>query len=124
MDKIRLVPTAETADRRMTASAYVPGDAVTHGAPRERELAHLSSADERFTVGVWSAEPYAERVNSFDGYEYTVVLQGRVTLTHTDGTQHTFGPGDAFTIEPGWSGEYRVDEPLMKHFVYYAEVSA
>ncbi|MDQ7877086.1 cupin domain-containing protein [Microbacterium sp. QXD-8] len=108
----------------MTPSSYVAGEALRSGNPREKELSHLVSADERYTVGVWSAEPYAEYVPSHQGYEYTLVLQGRVTLTDADGDVHTFGAGDAFTIEPGWSGEYRVNEHLVKHFVYYASEDA
>lgn len=120
MSKIRAVPAAAAAGSRMTPSSYVTAHALRSGDPQEKELSHLTSADERFTVGVWSAEPYAEYVASHEGYEYTLVLQGRVTLTDATGDVHTFGAGDAFTIEPGWSGEYRVNEQLVKHFVYYA----
>lgn len=120
MSKIRPVPVAAAARPNMTPSAYVTAEALRGGDPRERELSHLVSADGRYTVGVWSAEPYSEYVDSHEGYEYTLVLEGRVTLTGADGEARSFGPGDAFTIEPGWSGEYRVDERLMKQFVYYA----
>ena len=68
---------------------------------------------------MWSAAPYTEYVSDHDGYEYTHVLEGRVTLTDQDGTVHSFGPGQSFTIESGWSGEYRVDEPLLKQFAFY-----
>ncbi|MGN6220810.1 MAG: cupin domain-containing protein [Microbacterium sp.] len=108
----------------MTPSSYVVADALRGGDPQEKELSHLTSADERYTVGVWSAEPYAEYVTSHEGYEYTFVLEGRVTLTDADGDVHTFGAGDAFTIEPGWSGEYRVNERLTKHFAYYTAEGA
>ncbi|MBW9110408.1 DUF861 domain-containing protein [Microbacterium trichothecenolyticum] len=124
MSKIRAVPTAAAAGPSMTPSSYVTAGALRGGDPREMELAHVVSDDERLTVGVWSAEPYAEFVTSHEGYEYTLVLEGRVTLTDPDGDVHTFGAGDAFTIEPGWSGEYRVNERLVKHFVYYAGAEA
>ncbi|UOQ89152.1 cupin domain-containing protein [Agromyces endophyticus] len=117
--KIRPLPTSDIAGPSMTASSYVTPEALRTGDPHECELSHLVSADGRFVVGIWSAEPYSEHVDSYGGYEYTRVIEGRVTLTDTDGVIRSFGPGDAFTIEPGWSGEYRVDERLMKQFVYY-----
>lgn len=101
-------------------SAYVTENALREGQPDERESIHLISVDERFTVGIWHAQPYAEFVEEHDGYEYARVLEGRVTLTGADGERHSYGPGDAFTIEPGWSGEYRVDEPVLKQYVFYA----
>jgi uncharacterized cupin superfamily protein len=119
MNKVRLVPGADAAQPEMIPSDFVPAHALRDGDPRETALTHLDSADGKLSVGVWSAQPYAEHVDAYEGYEYTVILQGRVTLTDADGRHRSFSAGDAFTIEPGWSGEYRVDEPLVKHFVFY-----
>lgn len=113
-------PLTDTDSARFSPSAYVTDQALREGQPEERELLHLASVDDRFSVGTWQAQPYAEYVENHAGYEYTRVLEGRVTLTSDDGTAHSFGPGDAFTIEPGWSGEYRVEEPLLKQYVFYS----
>lgn len=120
MSNIRLVPAGDAVRAGMNPSAYVTAEAHRAGTPNEKEAGHLTSADEAFTVGIWSADPYAEWVTDHAGYEYTFVLEGQVTLTGEDGAAHTFVAGEAFTIEPGWTGEYRVDEPLLKHFVFYA----
>lgn len=120
MTHIRRVPTGEPARVQMAPSAYVTAEALREGSPNETELAHLVSDDGNFTVGVWSADPYSEQVIDHDGYEYTLVLEGSVSLTGEDGVTHTYKEGDTFTIEPGWSGEYRVTEPLLKHFVFYS----
>jgi uncharacterized protein len=103
----------------MTASADVTEATLREGSPAEREAVHLSSADAKFTVGSWRAEPYAGFVESYPGDEYTRVLEGSITLTGDNGVAHTFGPGDSFTLAKGWRGEYRVTDPLVKQFAIY-----
>ncbi len=119
MSLVRTVPNAEQAPAHLTASAFVDPAAIRAGDPAETSLEHVRSRDGRFEVGVWTAQPYAEQVDRHDGYEYSLLLEGTVTLTDTDGTTRTYRAGDAFTVEPGWAGEYRVDEPVIKQFVFY-----
>jgi uncharacterized cupin superfamily protein len=37
-------------------------------------------------------------------------------LTAPDGSAQTFVQVDSFTMEAGWAGEGRVDQPFMKYF--------
>jgi uncharacterized cupin superfamily protein len=45
------------SDVAMSPSSYVTAETLKEGDPAEREAVHLSSADDKFTVGSWSAEP-------------------------------------------------------------------
>jgi uncharacterized cupin superfamily protein len=90
---------------------------ITAGDPREREYVFVAAPDGRFTVGLWEAQPFTERITSYPGDEFCQVVRGQVTLTDTDGAARTFGEGDAFTVEAGWAGEWRIDKPFMKYFV-------
>ena len=119
MSLVRTVPNAEQAPAHLGGSVAVDPAAIRAGDPAEKSLEHLRSRDGRFEVGVWAAQPYVEQVEHQDGYEYSLVLVGAVTLTDTDGTTRTYRAGEAFTVEPGWAGEYRVDEPLINQFCYY-----
>jgi uncharacterized cupin superfamily protein len=104
----------------MTPSTYVSPEGLREGVPHETEVVQLISADGRFTIGTWRAEPYTEFVESYPGDEYSRVLQGRVTLLNADdGQSHRFGPGDALVIAAGWRGVYCVEETLVKQFAYY-----
>jgi uncharacterized cupin superfamily protein len=116
------LPEAADLVGELSPSDYVVPENLRSGSPNEKATTHLSSADGRFLIGSWRAEPYTEYVEAYPGDEYTRVLEGRVTLTDSAGNSHTYGPGDAFTIAAGWRGEYRVEETLLKQFAYY-EVS-
>ena len=56
-------------DVAMSPSGYVTAETLKEGDPAEREAVHLSSADDKFTVGSWQAEPYAEFIESYPGDE-------------------------------------------------------
>jgi uncharacterized cupin superfamily protein len=100
----------------LTPCSYVSPEGLLEGDPQEREHLYLTTPDGSYTVGVWEAQPYAERMDGYVGNEFCTVLRGRLTLTSDDGTSQAFGEGDSFVMEAGWSGEYRVDEPLLKYF--------
>jgi uncharacterized cupin superfamily protein len=99
---------------------YVSPEGLIEGDPEEREYLYLASRDGTFSVGVWEAQPYAERIDSYVGDEFCYVIRGQVTLTGTDGSAQTFVQGDSFTMEAGWAGEWRVDKPFMKYFALSA----
>ena len=114
----KLAQGAELA-KTLTSSNYVLPENLRSGEPNETGTTHLTSADGHFLIGSWRAEPYSEYIEAYEGDEYTRVLEGRVTLTDASGKMESYGPGEAFTIAAGWSGEYRVEETLLKQFAYY-----
>jgi len=119
MKLLRAFPTGENLKNLLIPSAYVAPAALRSGNPSEHAYEHATSEDGLLTVGAWTAEPYAEQISSFDGYEITHLLEGCIELTAEDGAVSTFRAGDTFTMEPGWAGEYRVVETVVKHFTFY-----
>jgi len=81
---------------------------------RRRQL--WRSEDKRIGTGVWECD--AGRFHTlFDREgEFIRVVRGRMTCIADDGTTTELGPGDSMTFPPGWSGEWRVHEPLRKIF--------
>jgi hypothetical protein len=105
----------------MNPSSYVTEEALRHGDPQEHDAIHLSSSDEKFTIGSWRAEPYSEFIESYPGDEYARVLSVSLTLTGDDGVGQTFSAGHAYTMRRGWRGEFRVTETMTKQFALYIQ---
>lgn len=109
-----VIPVTVPPEADFVPCQYV--ETVLEGDPREREYLYLTTPDGSYTVGVWEAQPYTERIDSYAGDEFCYVIRGQVSLTDTDGTVRTFGEGSAFTVQAGWAGQWRVDKPFLKYF--------
>lgn len=69
------------------------------------------------SAGVWEAEPHTEHVPSYPCDEVCVVLEGTIHLRLPDGSDHAFGPGDAFAIEYGTELTWHQDDRVRKVYV-------
>jgi uncharacterized cupin superfamily protein len=112
-----VIPVTLPAESELAPCQYAVD--ITEGDPQEREYIYFA-APGGFTVGLWQAQPFAERITSYPADEFCHVVRGSVTLTDTGGAARTFRAGDAFTVQAGWAGEWRVNEPFMKYFVLSA----
>jgi hypothetical protein len=60
------------------------------------------------TLGTWHA------VYKF--YEFVHLIEGQITITPDGATPVTLRPGDAFVVEPGFKGTWKIEKPVRKHF--------
>lgn len=96
--------------------APVNPEALLSGAPAPQARVTYDAPDERLCAGEWSAGVGTWRV-SYDEWEYCLLISGRCVVTGDDGSRIEAGPGDAFVLEPGFTGTWEVLEPMRKHFV-------
>ncbi|MEW6256479.1 MAG: cupin domain-containing protein [Pseudomonadota bacterium] len=99
-----------------TIDAPVKPEALLAGQPSPRAVVTYDAPGERLCVGEWTAEVGTWRV-TYDEWEYCLVVSGRCVVTGDDGTRIEAGPGDAFVLEPGFTGTWQVLEPMRKHWV-------
>jgi len=116
MPTVRRIFRGAPPGAELTPCHYVAAEGLIDGDPQEREYLYLTTPDNSYTVGIWEAQPYSERITGYPGNEFCTVLQGELTLQGDDGVTETFTEGDSFVLEAGWSGIYRVDKPFMKYF--------
>ena len=112
---MRTIPTVaqhETAAADLGAHAPKP----TSLTPSQTEAAISVWGTGRIDTGLWECTPgdfTAER----NGYtEICTILSGRVTIEVEGAEPEEFGPGDVMVMPSGWTGTWRVHEPLRKHF--------
>ena len=97
-----------------TPLASPPGDAGTGGA----ETAAFTSADDRFTVGLWTREPDTWKFERpYD--EVALILEGAAGMEGEDGRVHRLTAGTVIITPNGSKGTWRITEQLTKCFVIY-----
>lgn len=94
----------------------VAADRLVEGAPMTRTILDYEDAEHRTFVGEWFGEIGAWRVK-YEEFEFCYVLEGACELVGDDGMTQKFVAGDSFVIEPGFTGVWRVIEPMRKKFV-------
>jgi len=94
----------------------VPAERVEAGAPLTRAWVQYDNPAERLSAGIWEATVGKWRV-AYEEWEQVVVLTGECVITGDDGAVLRAGPGDAFVIEPGFTGTWEVTVPMRKRWV-------
>ena len=85
-------------------------------APVERE----AIAPEKVLEGAPVAETrnqYAFGDHTYTEWEFCEITRGLCELVPDGGAARRYGVGDAFVIEPGFVGVWRVIEPMTKRYV-------
>lgn len=95
---------------------------VLAGSGRHSTWNVFSDATGQFHTGIWSGEPGRLRV-AYTENEVCVILKGRVVLTDAQGASVSYGPGDMFVIEAGFSGTWESLEPVEKLYVIFEPAS-
>lgn len=93
----------------------VDADRLVEGAPRTLSTLDYSRDDKIF-AGEWSASVGAWRVK-YEEWEFCHVLEGVCELVPDGGKAVRYAEGDSFIIEPGFTGVWRVIEPMKKRYV-------
>lgn len=85
------------------------------GTPTMKTWVQHASLDGSVISGTWEATPGTWHA-TYKVYEFVHLIEGRITITAEGADPVTIGPGDAFVVEPGFTGTWRIDEPVRKHF--------
>jgi uncharacterized cupin superfamily protein len=93
----------------------IPADKIIAGTPATRVWVQYEGPD-GLSAGEWEASPGQWRI-AYAEWEWVVLLAGRCVVTGDDGAVITAGPGDAFVIEPGFTGTWDVLETMRKRWV-------
>lgn len=87
------------------------------GSPSMRTWIEHTSDDGKFLTGFWEAMPGTYLVHFYEQHdEYVHMFEGKVTLTHEDGTAAFFVGGDSFYVPKGWKGTWETEARVRKAF--------
>lgn len=81
---------------------------------KEAAVSLWASPDGMVDIGVWECTPGRFTADRTGAAEFCHFLQGRVVMTHLDGTRRELGPGDAIMLPLGWKGTWEILEHTRK----------
>lgn len=85
------------------------------GNPSMKTWIQHTSQDGSVISGTWEATVGTYHA-VYAAYEFVHVIEGRIVITPDGGAPVTLNPGDAFAVEPGFSGVWEIQAPVKKHF--------
>jgi uncharacterized cupin superfamily protein len=95
-------------------------DKPTTLTPGQQEAAKSlwTSPDGALDIGVWECTPGFFTADRSTAAEFCHFLQGKIIMTHIDGSKKTLGPGDAIMLPKGWKGTWEIIEHTRKIYVF------
>ena len=96
-------------------TADLDGWKVVAGKPSMKTWILHTSADGSMISGCWEAKPGTYHA-TYTAYEFVHLIKGKITITPDGGMPVNVGPGDAFVVEPGFKGTWKIREKVFKHF--------
>jgi uncharacterized cupin superfamily protein len=85
------------------------------GNPHMKTWVQHTSADGSMISGFWEATPGTYHA-TYSEYEFVHMMEGRIVITPDGGTPVTVTAGDAFVIEAGFKGTWKIEQAVRKHF--------
>lgn len=91
--------------------------------PGQQEAARSlwTSPDGALDIGIWECTPGRFTADRSMAAEFCYFLQGRLVMTHNDGTRKELGPGDAIMLPRGWKGTWEITEQVRKIYVILSD---
>ena len=100
------------------SAALTDAARAVRGQPEQRTWHHFTSADERFFVGYWEADPGCWRIRYTEN-EFCQIVSGESILRDGAGNERRVQAGDNFVIPAGFEGEWEVVTTTRKIYVIY-----
>ncbi len=85
------------------------------GNPTMKTWIEYTSDDESMISGWWEATPGTYHA-SYESWEFVHLIEGQITITPDGGSPNQVGPGDAFVVEKGFKGTWKIEQKALKHF--------
>jgi len=96
-------------------TADLAGWMKVEGNPTMKTWVQHTSADGTVISGTWEATPGTYHA-TYAAYEFVHLMEGEITITPDGGEPVVLAPGDAFVVEPGFMGTWKIEKPVRKHF--------
>jgi len=87
--------------------------------PTQYDFGYFQDGTDQMFVGLWESTPFEREVTPFPRNELMCILEGSVTLTDADGTEHVFAAGDAAYVPMGTRCSWKSTETVRKFYAIF-----
>jgi uncharacterized protein len=94
-----------------------PAAVLLHGTGDTKTWPALATANGVVTSGIWESEPFSKKKSHPDSMEFCYILEGTVEISDNEGNASSYGPGEAFIVQPGFDGVWKSVTRVRKYFV-------
>ncbi|HKQ83712.1 MAG TPA: cupin domain-containing protein [Steroidobacteraceae bacterium] len=94
-----------------------PAAVLLSGIGETKTWPALVTADGVVTSGIWESEAFSKKKSHPDSMEFCYILEGTVEISDNEGNVASYGPGDAFIVQPGFDGVWKSLTRVRKYFV-------
>ena len=101
-----------------TSVSRPPPDKVLEGSPQHTARNFFSDASGQFFAGIWESTSGRWRVR-YSENELCHITCGKVVIEDDSGRSWTFKAGDSFVIPAGFTGTWKVLEPVSKLYAIF-----
>ena len=116
LDYAQNLPQSELGDWRPLDDL---GATIVSGVPRQRERLDYGSDVSALMTGVWECTQGSFSM-TYPFNELATIIEGEITLTFPDGSEHRFGPGDTHFSQKGDRVTWTIhSEKVRKTFFIY-----
>ncbi|AFV00538.2 cupin domain-containing protein [Simiduia agarivorans] len=114
-----LLPANAVPDALLAAAGKPYTEHTDKGPQAARDALMFTSSDQKVTAGVYQANAGKFTVNEPYGVdEFMWFLEGKVTLTSTDGTVTEINAGDAVLLPKEWTGVWESTDYKKVYVIY------
>jgi len=98
-------------------AAMIPDPEQPDNADGAPQWMYVSLSEGATESGVWSSTVGGWDETDYPADEVMVLTEGRLRITHADGTETELEAGDMFFLPKGWAGRWDVLEDMRKIYV-------
>jgi uncharacterized cupin superfamily protein len=112
---VAVIPLSPHGPQGLSSRPSLPPEALERGSPAIQGHGYFSDPEHKVQCVVWGATPYRIHPKQRADFEFSLLLEGKFTLTDGEGNDTHLYAGDAFVLPPGFTYQWGQDVPVLKY---------
>jgi len=113
-ESFKISPEAGTG---LVPSQLIPKACFTTDDTSEFTTPFYTAPDGTVAVGLWEGAPCKMEIESYPVNEKMTIISGELVLTHHNGVEEVFGPGEVVFVTKGAAFTWHVTKYMRKYFM-------